>query len=231
LLADHAERLGVPVVFGSVSMMERGRIALDRTSLVAGTVPFVLHALRHLGVPAPEHIPYPEVLNRWLFRRIAKYHRLRDALNEIHDTATPMFVKPAKGWKRFTGFVARFPDDVRFNGASRSAPVWVSEPIALASEWRAYVAHGSILSVTFVDQSGDRHASPDSDVIRDAVTALVESGAAPAGFAIDFGVDVAGQTMLVEVNDGFSIGAYDDLDAESYWTVTDARWRQLMVIA
>ena len=49
LLADYANKVGIPVGFGSESMMERGRIAFDRSVLVAGSVRFVLHALRRLG--------------------------------------------------------------------------------------------------------------------------------------------------------------------------------------
>lgn len=141
-----------------------------------------------------------------------------------------MFVKPAVGWKRFTGFVATVADDPRFQGASKRNPVWTSEPIELVSEWRAYVAHGKILAIAFADHGGDSTRKPDENVIQAAVAALGKAGEAPAGYAIDFGVDRHGSTVLVEVNDGFSLGAYDNVDAATYWTVIAARWTELLTI-
>jgi len=44
---------------------------------------------------------------------------------------------------------------------------------------------------------------------------------------MDFGVLDTGETALVEVNDGFAFGAYDQVSAEVYWTVTVSRWWQL----
>lgn len=48
----------------------------------------------------------------------------------------------------------------------------------------------------------------------------------PAGFAMDFGVTDDGRTLLIEVNDGFSIGCYG-LDAISYAKLLSARWADL----
>lgn len=50
---------------------------------------------------------------------------------------------------------------------------------------------------------------------------------APAAFAIDFGVLTDGQTALVELNDGFSIGTYG-LSGELYADFTAARWAELV---
>ncbi len=227
-MADHAASLGIPVDFGSESMMERGRILLEPGTLVAGTVPFVLHALRRLGVAVPEHKPYPAVLAPWLHRRVTSHATLREALALIQQSGRGLFVKPAKGWKRFTGFIAEFPDDPRFNGFSANAPVWTSEVIRLVSEWRAYVAYGSVLAILATPDSGDQTIKPDVAVIEEAVRQLVLAGEAPAGFVIDFGVNTAGSTIRVETNDGFSFGAYGGLDAKTYWTVTEARWHELV---
>lgn len=228
ILAAHAKALGLPITFGSVSMMERGRIELEPGALVAGAVPFVLQAFRRLGIEAPIHTPYPLALRPWLHRQVAWHPHLRDVLAQLEYSGQAVFIKPAKGWKRFTGFVTQFSDDPRFNGVSKSAPVWTSEPVALVSEWRAYVAHGEVLAIKFADQGGDRTIVPDEALIRQAVAQLTNAGQAPAGFVIDFGVDTAGRTLLIEVNDGFSFGAYGELDAQTYWAVTVARWVELI---
>lgn len=50
---------------------------------------------------------------------------------------------------------------------------------------------------------------------------------APSAYAIDFGVLDTGETALIVVNDGFSVGAYDDVDAGTYWDVIAMRWQEL----
>jgi hypothetical protein len=230
-MAEHALALGIPVVCASEKMMERAKVDLDGEMLVAGTVPFVLHALRRLNVPVPAHEPYPPELAPWMHRKVWKRDRLRDALYDLEQGGPKVFIKPAAGWKKFTGFVADFADDYRFRGVSRNVPVWVSEPMAFVSEWRAYVADGKVLDLRFADHGGDRGVNPDEDVVKAAVAELVRAGRAAAGFVIDFGVTTDGRTALIEMNDGFSFGAYDGVSAETYWRVTAARWRELVLMA
>jgi len=228
LLAGLAEELGVPVVTASEKMMERARVALDVDCMVAGSVPFILHALRRLGAAVPAHTPYPDVLKPWLHRQVQRRTHLRDVLDDLNKGGRRVFVKPADGWKRFTGFVAESSDLFYFNGASKNTAVWVSDPIEIVSEWRAYVAHGEVLDIRFADHGGDRSVVPDGGVIHAAVAQLVAAGVAPAGFVIDFGVLKSGQTALIEMNDGFSFGAYGGVSARTYWAVAGARWRELM---
>jgi hypothetical protein len=63
--------------------------------------------------------------------------------------------------------------------------------------------------------------------MEEAIKLLAVSGA-PSGYAIDFGVLDTGQTALVELNDGFSIGAYGSISCESYWPVIHSRWNELI---
>lgn len=52
---------------------------------------------------------------------------------------------------------------------------------------------------------GDWSASFDPSIIENAVAAY---SSAPAGYGMDFGVTEDGHTLLIEVNDGFSLGSY-----------------------
>lgn len=227
LMARLAKERNIAVVVASEKMMEREKVELDRSSLVMGSIPFVMHALRRLGVALPEHDPYPSVLTPWLHRRIWHEPSLRTVLQRI-DSGERLFVKPADGWKRFTGFVAEFRDDYRFGGYSNSRAVWVAEPLDFVSEWRVYVVNGQIQDIRYADHGGDRNVRPDERRITAALHAFTLSGSAPAGYVIDFGVTRAGDTALVEVNDGFGFGAYDGLPAEIYWHVTETRWAELL---
>ena len=48
----------------------------------------------------------------------------------------------------------------------------------------------------------------------------------PEGFAMDFGVTDDGRTLLIEVNDGYSLGTYG-LEATLYARLLSARWAEL----
>lgn len=226
LLVDVANMLGIPIETASAKMMERGRVDLAPGTMVGGSVSIVLNALRRLQIDAPEHLPYPASMEPWLHRKVWKEPNLWEVLRAV-DQGKSLFVKPAQGWKRFTGFVVDPTNSYCFNGASKRAPVWVSEPIRFLSEWRAYVVNGDIRAIQFADHGGDRSKIPDREVITTAIATFVGTGQAPAGFAIDFGVTSNGDTALIEVNDGFSVGAYDGIAPDIYWEMTVARWFQL----
>jgi hypothetical protein len=48
----------------------------------------------------------------------------------------------------------------------------------------------------------------------------------PAGYVMDFGVTDKGETVLIEVNDGFSIGSYGLFHID-YAKLLAARWAEL----
>lgn len=50
--------------------------------------------------------------------------------------------------------------------------------------------------------------------------------AAPAAFALDVGCTRAGATLVVEINDGYALGAYG-LTPLAYAKFLSARWAQL----
>ncbi|MFP3637771.1 ATP-grasp domain-containing protein [Paraburkholderia sp. SIMBA_054] len=226
-MAALAAQRGVPVYRATEKQLERSKFKLQSDMLAVGSVRFVKHALRQLGRDLPEHTPYPPIIADLLYREVWKERSLRDA-RALLEQGRRLFIKPAEGWKRFTGFVAEFTDDYRFNGASSSSAVWVSTPVRFVSEWRAYVARGDVLDLRFADHGGDRNVTPNTAVIHNAVARLMTGPEAPAGLVADFGVLDSGETALIEVNDGFSFGAYDGVPAEVYWEVMLSRWLQIV---
>lgn len=227
-MAALAKVRGVPVHFASTKQMERGKVGIDPRTVAIGSVNFVKHSLRQLGKTLPEHTPYPGILGGILHREVRKLSALREARQMLAE-GQRLFVKPADAWKRFTGFVAEDPRDMRFNGASSSMAVWISAQVDFVSEWRAYVARDQLLDLRFADNGGDRSVMVDRGVIEEAVRSLAATGTAPAGYVMDFGVlRPSGQTALIEMNDGFSFGAYDCVAPEVYWEVAVSRWAELV---
>ncbi len=63
-------------------------------------------------------------------------------------------------------------------------------------------------------------------MLEEAVHAFRNS---PAGYAMDIGVTKNGQTLLVEINDGFALGCYG-ADSIQYAKLLSARWCELVGI-
>jgi hypothetical protein len=101
--------------------------------------------------------------------------------------------------------------------------VLVSEYVIFASEWRCFVCRGKILDLC--RYQGDVFAYPDARVVKNAVSDYSRIGL--AGYGIDFGVLTNGQTVLVEVNEGYSLGPYG-LESTEYAELLEARWLQLV---
>ena len=178
-------------------------------------------ALKHLGID-PIPVPtYPEALRRFLGRNI-----WTSTINTIASSPEmwPVFVKPRDDSKKFTGVLVRGTGDLMGCGdPSSDTPVWCSEPVHLIAEWRCFVRYGKILDVR--PYKGNWRSHFDPRVIEDAVECW---GDKPRGSALDFGVDEQGRTLLIEVNDGFSLGAYG-LSPLLYARLLSARWTELTV--
>lgn len=56
--------------------------------------------------------------------------------------------------------------------------------------------------------------------------AILEYKSAPNGYAIDFGLTDKGETLLIEVNDGYALGHYG-LFSLDYAKLLSARWAEL----
>ncbi|WP_454727911.1 MULTISPECIES: ATP-grasp domain-containing protein [Cupriavidus] len=231
MVADAAAARGIAVRAAGVSELQRNRVMVGAGDVVIGSLPFVLQGMRHAGILVPEPNPYPVSLRPWLHRKVKRLPMLRDALHELEQGRGACFVKPADRWKRFTGFVASDPADLRFQGTSKRSPVWVSTPVRFLSEWRCYVAHGEIRAIALANYGGDPSVLPDEGAMRQACAALQASGEAPAGYVIDFGVLDTGETALIELNDGFSFGAYGNVTGDVLLDVMSARWLQLAEVA
>lgn len=224
-IADELVRRGIPHELFFEKHLHRRRLALSPDVLVAGHIPTVVAAVRQLGVEPPPPDDYPAALRPWLRRHVwtstvgAIVQRLQDG------RGGPLFVKPAGRLKRFTGRVLESWDDLRYlAGAGDRAPVLCAEVVTWLTEYRVFVTRGTIVGIRHY--LGDPTVSADRGVIEAAVAAFEASGEALAGYGIDFGVLADGTTALIEVNEGYGLGAYGLGDAE-YTDVIIARWCEM----
>lgn len=191
---------------------------LGPTVGIAGYIGDVLKGLQCLGKPLPEPLDYPPILKPYLGRNI----RL-GTLGEVVCSEEKVFVKPVQH-KAFTGFV--WQNDILANrniiGHSLETPVWVSDPIVLLSEYRSFILRGEILDVH--RYKGCWGLAPSRSVLEEAVDEMTPH--APAAYCLDWGIAAWNETILVEMNDGFSFGGYG-LHPGYMSQMISARWYEL----
>lgn len=189
----------------------------NREDVVCGYVGTVKRRLRSLGI-AIEDVDYPEELTNFLGRKVWS-----STINEINNSPElwPVFIKSKEG-KVVTGTVIRSPKDLIGCGIpGENFPVYCSTPIDIVTEWRSFVRYGEILDVRHY--RGDWTKFLDPEVVRQAVK---DYTSAPAGCSMDFALTSDGKTVLIEVNDGYSLGAYG-LFYIDYAKLLSARWAEL----
>jgi hypothetical protein len=118
--------------------------------------------------------------------------------------------------------IRAFRDLIPTASISSDEPVLVQQYVEFVSEWHASILRDKILHIG--DYRGDPLVFPDANVAKVALKAIDDR---PISFGMDWGITRSGQTLLVEVNDGFSLGNYG-LRGGEYTALIEARWRQLM---
>ena len=96
-----------------------------------------------------------------------------------------------------------------------------SELIDIRAEWRVFVRYGNIVDVR--GYKGDWKLHYDSAIIERCVASYYSQTAA---FAMDMGMISDGRTVLIEINDGFSVGAYGLFHID-YAKFLATRWAEL----
>ena len=183
----------------------------DADFIPVGSVEYVNEFAKLSGISIPDNITYPQELLPFLKRNV-----WRDKFECVNDE---LFVKPVKT-KIFTGGIKKKLTEV----VSPEEDVWVSDPLDIEAEFRYYVVNETILGSSRYDD-GDNEVAPDDNVVRQIIKQYRNQ---PAGYAIDVGI-VKGETVLIEINDGWALGYYPwgDCSNASYLELITARWKQI----
>ena len=190
---------------------------MNREDIVVGGIQTVRRRLNQLKINSDE-INYLGSIRKYLGRKI--WYSNMDTINR-HPEFWPVFVKSVEG-KKITGKVIRSPQDLIGLGSSYENPdIICSEVVDFVAEWRIYVRYGKIEGVK--PYYGDWHFHYDPKVIENCLNDYVDQ---PAGFSLDFGVTKTGKTLLIEVNEGYSLASYGLYDIR-YAKLLAARWAEL----
>jgi hypothetical protein len=214
------QELGCETILTETEEIPEYEVGLD--SMVAGEIPVMLAAFQRAGVRY-EHLRYiPAELERFAARRIWT-STLGEARASV-ASGKPVFVKPLEGAPRlFKGQVLReYRDLIRTAQFAAETAVWCSELVDFVSEHRVFVREGDVVGVQHY--SGDFRRTIAWSVVDEALGTYANK---PAGFAMDFGVTNDGRTLIVEQNDGFSLGAYG-LHPVAYARLLQSRWLEIL---
>ncbi len=186
--------------------------------IVVGGIYDIRYILDKFGFVYPT-LEYPSEIQSHLGRRIWTC-----TLGEIVNNPDNwnVFIKPVEGGKIFTGAVIRNIKDLRaVTGVPASTEVYCSEIVEFVSEWRVFVRYGQVVDAKHY--KGKWGNPPDEKVV---LNAIADYKSAPNGYVMDFGTTIDGKTFVVEVNEGYSVGAYG-LNNINYAKVLSARWSEL----
>jgi hypothetical protein len=223
---------GYEVVSFSFPEIDQGRID---DWLLHNPEDLVVHAgvegvtalLARAGKPAPPKLDLPVSLSPWI-GRFTWETTLGEVRNQVDSEVpfNPFHVKPLLHNKLFKGTVVYgLRDLIPSASIPDETPVLAQQRIEFISEWRAFILRDTILNIA--NYKGTPLRFPDVDVIIAAIEAFSDK---PIAFGMDWGITASGQTLLVEVNDGYALSNYG-LDGMPFTAMIEARWRQLMMLS
>lgn len=206
-----AEQSGIKVKTFENSL----EVPSDPTNIVVGSVESCSNWLFDNDFPVPEPIFLAEYID-FTGRGIGTCD-----INDVQEY--PVFIKPLHTIKAFTGFVANNAFDKQVFSEQYQGWVCYQDVIELVSEYRMYISNHKILGMKHY--SGDCLQFPNSAVIRacfNRAKQLIDYHS----YTLDFGVLESGETVLIEINDGFATGNYG-LEPLKYYLFCRNRWLQL----
>lgn len=196
-------------------------VYLTRYDVVVDYISGVKNALIRLGITPPTEIDYPEELYHYLGRKIWK--------SDMNTIATspelyPIFVKPVSH-KQFDGrLVKSFTDLIGCGKQDISNDIWCSEPVNFVTEYRVFVRYGKILDAR--PYKGSPFSRLDETIVKNCISDYKNI---PAGCSLDFGITDDNRCLLIECNNGFSLGNYGLLDG-FYAKLMYACWCEMVDI-
>jgi hypothetical protein len=214
-----AEYLGIPTQ--KFDFNDIGKLEIDKDTVIAGGITAVRHAMSILEAKLPSPLDIPEELYPFTKRNIQngtiKYF--------MENGKFPLFVKPRKP-KLFTGAIASCPEELEMFKflaiEAEEMEIQTSDVVKFVSEHRAFVIEGYVYDCR--KYSGNHRVNPDYNFIEETVKAYKSQ---PISYGIDFGVTDKGETMLIEANDGYSLGTYG-FDCYNYYKMVCLRWNEIL---
>lgn len=191
--------------------------------VIAGGIDTIRRILFNLDVLQPE-VPKPHVVLPQFLKREMKEMTLKEFIDYSNSNSYKItFIKPLDEDKTFTGFVFRHQKDaIPLKPLPWSFKLLTSEVVEFQSEFRVFIQNRKILDCK--NYTGNFWLRPNPHIIQEAVDAYANQ---PAAYTLDWGIDMNGNTILIEINDGFGLAPYG-LDPVKYSRFLEARWNEII---
>ena len=170
----------------------------------------------------PESIDYPpQLVEKGFLGRTVWQQKTGDAVEDFRKSGTPFFIKSFEH-KVFSGILIREERQLAYLEQYHAVNAWISEPMSFTSEWRCFVHKGQLVDSR--PYRGDFRIGPDYKTVAAMIEAYTD---APVAYTLDVGINDAGNTCLVEVNDFWAIDSFG-LEAERYVQMLLDRYWQIV---
>jgi hypothetical protein len=192
-----------------------------------GSVEFVQRYCEQVGIPKLPPLGFQDLLDPYLHRKVR--------LGVLSEASPEEFVKPSESIKLFTGCRrSEVPLEIPLE-----TPVLISDFVPFESEFRFYIHDFVPVPKVFGWARYDDNpvVNPEPDVgLVERIAKEIHDYLGPNSYSIDIGwrPDI-GRYSLVEVNDGWSLGLYENRDPQSsppsrkeYAEMLVSRWRQIV---
>ena len=203
LAVEGFHEMGFEIIFYDIvsdiyEQFEYGDILLDGIDQIN-------YILNKFGLKMPK-FDYPEELTPYLGRKIWK-----DTINHISNTPEtwPVFVKPARYEKAFTGVLVQSTKDLIGCGSCyEDYEIYCSEPVEFVYEVRGLCYYGKLLDLRPYKGDWTFMNKLNTSLINRAADAYLSSKRAWNGCTLDFGLTKDGRTLFIEGNFGAAFGPY-----------------------
>lgn len=211
--------LGTDIIF----FEDIEEVPANRNSLVVSYIEDTKLFLAKLGIEIPKPLHIPESLDTPYY--LGRKTRRMTMKEFIEDTTLPVFVKPDSTVKEFySGVITKMETKEHMKNNNPDTIVLTSEVLDFDSEWRGFVINHDLKAIH--NYTGNFKIFPNTDFIEEAIHNYSNNGA-PLGYSIDVGVTTKNETVLIECNDGWSLGSYG-CNSTIYTRLLISRWRELM---
>lgn len=188
----------------------------SKNVILIGYIQDTIKYFESIGIPVPHPLGIPDEIKEFTKRNTKVM-----TMGEFKKTTDlPIFVKPYSKLKEFMAGVIKKESSRRelFNDVPDESLVLTSDVLEMVSEYRGFVKRGKL--VGFKHYIGDFRYYPDMKIVEDCIKTYKS---APSAYTMDFAVTDKGETVLIECNDGWSVGSYG-LDGEIYVDFLLTRW-------
>lgn len=182
-----------------------------------GSVEFCIKFFKSLNITPPQYIGYPESIKSFLHRNV-----FITSLKEMRQKSFPIFIKPYRDVKLFTGIVIESQKDIDLlklyaDSLTEDTKLWASETINIDSEYRVFV-HTKPDNLIIKDKIvgikhyfGNYKIFPDDKVINLIYEIIEAYSDSPICYSLDIGLEKRTNDLimhLIEINDVWALGSY-----------------------